>query len=77
MECLGLHNKPKAAVHPELLPTGPLEEEEEVTRLLCPATVAERSCFMLWMCLSVSASLYVRAERSKQTVMASRRATIN
>jgi hypothetical protein len=29
MKYLGLHNKPKAAVHPELLPTGPLEEEED------------------------------------------------
>jgi hypothetical protein len=28
MEYLGLHNKPKAVVHPEHLPTGPLEEEE-------------------------------------------------
>jgi hypothetical protein len=29
MECLGLHNKPKAEVHPEHLLTGPKEEEEE------------------------------------------------
>jgi hypothetical protein len=28
MNNLGLYNKPKAAVHPEHLPTGPLEEEE-------------------------------------------------
>jgi hypothetical protein len=28
MKHLGLHNKPKAAVHLELLPTGLLEEEE-------------------------------------------------
>jgi hypothetical protein len=27
MEYWGLHNKPKAAVHPELLPTRPFEEE--------------------------------------------------
>ena len=26
---LRLHNKPKAAVHQELLPTGPLEREEK------------------------------------------------
>ena len=26
---IGLHNKPKVAVHPELVPMGPLEEEEE------------------------------------------------
>jgi hypothetical protein len=29
MKYLGLHNKPKAAAHPDLLPMGPLEEEEE------------------------------------------------
>jgi hypothetical protein len=29
MECLGLHNKPKAEVHPGHLLTGPREEEEE------------------------------------------------
>jgi hypothetical protein len=29
MDYLGLHNTPKPAVHPEHLPTGPLEEEEE------------------------------------------------
>jgi hypothetical protein len=29
MKYLGLHNKPKAAVHSEHLPMGPLEEEVE------------------------------------------------
>jgi hypothetical protein len=29
MEYLGLHNKPKAAVHPELLPTGPLRKKKK------------------------------------------------
>jgi hypothetical protein len=29
LECLGLHNKPEAAVHPGHLLTGPKEEEEE------------------------------------------------
>jgi hypothetical protein len=29
LEYLGLHNKPKAAVHPGLKRTGPKEEEEE------------------------------------------------
>jgi hypothetical protein len=29
MECLGLHNQPKAAVHPGHKLTGPKEEEEE------------------------------------------------
>jgi hypothetical protein len=29
MKYLGLHNKPKAAVHLELLSMGPLDEEEE------------------------------------------------
>jgi hypothetical protein len=29
MECLGLHNKPKAEVHPGHMLTGPKEEEEE------------------------------------------------
>jgi hypothetical protein len=29
MECLGLHNKPKAEVHPEHLLTDPKEKEEE------------------------------------------------
>jgi hypothetical protein len=29
MECLGLHSKPKAEVHPGHLLTGPKEEEEE------------------------------------------------
>jgi hypothetical protein len=29
MECLGLHNKPKAEVHPGYMLTGPKEEEEE------------------------------------------------
>jgi hypothetical protein len=29
MECLGLHNKPKAEVHPGHQLTGPKEEEEE------------------------------------------------
>jgi hypothetical protein len=27
MEYLGLNNKPKAAVHPEFLPTGPLKKK--------------------------------------------------
>jgi hypothetical protein len=31
MECLGLHNKPKAEVHPGHKLTGPKEEEEEET----------------------------------------------
>jgi hypothetical protein len=29
MECLGLHNKPKAEVHLGRKLTGPIEEEEE------------------------------------------------
>jgi hypothetical protein len=29
MECLGLHNKPKAEVHPGHKLTGPKEEEED------------------------------------------------
>jgi hypothetical protein len=29
MECLGLHNKPKAEVHPGHKLTGPKEEEEQ------------------------------------------------
>jgi hypothetical protein len=29
MKCLGLHNKPKAEVHPGKKLTGPKEEEEE------------------------------------------------
>jgi hypothetical protein len=29
MECLGLHNKPKAEVRPGHMLTGPKEEEEE------------------------------------------------
>jgi hypothetical protein len=29
MEYLGLHNKPKAAVHLELLPTGPLKKKKK------------------------------------------------
>jgi hypothetical protein len=29
MKCLGLHNKPKAEVHPGHKLTGPKEEEEE------------------------------------------------
>jgi hypothetical protein len=29
MECLGLHNKPNAEVHPGHKLTGPKEEEEE------------------------------------------------
>jgi hypothetical protein len=29
MECLRLHNKPKAEVHPGHMLTGPKEEEEE------------------------------------------------
>jgi hypothetical protein len=29
LECLGLHNKPKAEVHPGHLLMGPKEEEEE------------------------------------------------
>jgi hypothetical protein len=31
MECLRLHNKPKAEVHPGHKLTGPKEEEEEAT----------------------------------------------
>jgi hypothetical protein len=34
MECLGLHNKPKAEVQPEHKLTGPKEEEEEVLYIL-------------------------------------------
>jgi hypothetical protein len=30
MECLWLHNKPKAEVHPEHLLMGPKEEEEYI-----------------------------------------------
>jgi hypothetical protein len=33
MECLGLHNKPKAEVHPGHELTGPKEEEEELQDL--------------------------------------------
>jgi hypothetical protein len=29
MECLGLHNKPTAEVHPEHMVTGPKEQEEK------------------------------------------------
>jgi hypothetical protein len=29
MEYLGLHNKPKAAVHPERLPMGPLKKKKK------------------------------------------------
>jgi hypothetical protein len=34
MECLGLHNKPKAEVHPGHKMTGPKKEEEEKYCLL-------------------------------------------
>jgi hypothetical protein len=30
MEYFGLHNKPKVAVHPELLATGTLKEEKKI-----------------------------------------------
>jgi hypothetical protein len=30
MEYLGLHNKPKAPVHPELLPMGPLKKKKKM-----------------------------------------------
>jgi hypothetical protein len=33
MECLGLHNKPKAEVHPGHKLTDPKEEEEEVWKV--------------------------------------------
>jgi hypothetical protein len=39
MRYLGLHNKTKAAVHQELLPTGPLEEEEEEEDMLVDHTL--------------------------------------
>jgi hypothetical protein len=32
MNYLGLHNKPKAAVHPELLLTGPLQKKKKKRR---------------------------------------------
>jgi hypothetical protein len=34
MECLGLHNKPKAEVHPGHKLTGPKKEEEEEKKWL-------------------------------------------
>jgi hypothetical protein len=33
MEYLGLYNKPKAAVHPELLPTGPLKKKKKKKKI--------------------------------------------
>jgi hypothetical protein len=36
MECLGLHNKPTAEVHPGHKLTGPKEEEEEEEEVLWP-----------------------------------------
>jgi hypothetical protein len=35
MECLGLHNKPKAEVHPGHKLTGPKDEEEEGKSMGC------------------------------------------
>jgi hypothetical protein len=35
MECLGLHNKPKAEVHLGHKLTGPKEEEEDICLLYC------------------------------------------
>jgi hypothetical protein len=40
MECLGLHNKPKAEVHPGHKLTGPKEEEEE----FFPLFLVNKSC---------------------------------
>jgi hypothetical protein len=37
MECLGLHNKPTAEVHPGHMLTGPKEEEKEKKSLLLPS----------------------------------------
>jgi hypothetical protein len=39
MECLGLHNKPKAEVHPGHKLTGPKEKEEEEWPSTCPHSV--------------------------------------
>jgi hypothetical protein len=41
MECLGLHSKPKAKVHPGHLLTGPKEEEEEEEE---ETIIIERAC---------------------------------
>jgi hypothetical protein len=35
MECLGLHNKPKAEVHPGHKLMGPKEEEEPICNVEC------------------------------------------
>jgi hypothetical protein len=48
MECLGLHSKPKAEVHPEHLLTDPKEEEEEEIKSSLPA-----SLFTLSGCLII------------------------
>jgi hypothetical protein len=38
LEYLGLHNKPKAEVHPGHKLTGPKEEEEEEVKLISEST---------------------------------------
>jgi hypothetical protein len=43
MEYLGLHNKPKAEVHPRHKLTGPKEEEEEDYWYVCEKSIKEMS----------------------------------
>jgi hypothetical protein len=45
MKCLGLHNKPKAEVHPGYKLTGPKEEEEEEELFYL-----QRNLFDCYMC---------------------------
>jgi hypothetical protein len=42
MECLGLHNKPKAEVHPGRMLTGPKEEETKGFRTVSRRTLRLR-----------------------------------
>jgi hypothetical protein len=48
MKCLGLHNKPKAEMHPGHKLTGPKEEEEEEEEKEITHSYAPQSVGLLW-----------------------------
>jgi hypothetical protein len=55
MECLGLHNKPKAEVHPEHLLTDPKEKEESAYIIL----YRSRSFILWYVCMFCNCSLFI------------------
>jgi hypothetical protein len=62
MECLWLHNKPTAEVHPGHMLTGPKEEEEEEATTYSYMTIF---CFTLIHCVTYTTSIILVKAKGK------------